>query len=116
MVWIRFRVRIRVIYLNLFVSPGYLLILMILITVVKFKLVIFSSKAIVIINFETCFIFFRRFKKLIDKYSVNLRKFLQQRISGQKFYGDLVYKFKFINLGEFDFSTNSKRSLTVTKE
>ena len=38
--------------------------------------------------------FYRRHSALVEKYNVSLRKLLQQGISEQEFYGDLVYRIK----------------------
>ena len=38
--------------------------------------------------------FYHRHFELIEKYHVSLKKLMQQGISNQEFYGDLVYKFK----------------------
>ena len=37
---------------------------------------------------------YRRYRGLLEKYNVSLRKLLQQGISEQEFYGDLVYRFR----------------------
>ena len=38
--------------------------------------------------------FYRRHSVLVEKYSVSLKTLLQQGISEQEFYGDLVYRFR----------------------
>ena len=40
--------------------------------------------------------FYRRHSGLVEKYNVSLRKLLQQEISEQEFYGDLVYRIRII--------------------
>ena len=47
--------------------------------------------------------FYRRHFELIEKYHASLKKLMQQGISYQEFYGDLVYKFKKI-IGNSNFS------------
>ena len=57
--------------------------------------------------------FYRRHTALVEKYSVSLKKLLQQGISESEFYGDLVYRFRKI-VGTF--RNNSENLLTVIKE
>ena len=60
--------------------------------------------------------FYRRHSALLEKYSVSLKTLLQQGISEPEFYGDLVYRFRKIVLGESNFSEQTENLLTVIKE
>ena len=52
----------------------------------------------------------RHSSALVEKYSVSLKTLLQQGISEQEFYDDLVYRFR------KTFRSNSENLLTVIKE
>ena len=64
----------------------------------------YLNNAINIINSK----FDRRHTEIIIKYNVGLKTFLEQGISYQVFYDDLVYKFKII-VGKLILVINSKR-------
>ena len=59
--------------------------------------------------------FYRRHSALLEKYSVSLKILLQQGISESEFYGDLVYRFKKVEVN-LTFRSNSENLLTVIKE
>ena len=52
--------------------------------------------------------FYRRHSALLEKYSVSLKKILQQDISEPEFYGDLVYRFRKI-VGKSNFSEQFRK-------
>ena len=61
----------------------------------------FSNRAIGIINFEKTFSkFYRRHYELISKYNVGLKMLLNMSLSKTEFYGDLVYKFKKVQVAK----------------
>ena len=59
--------------------------------------------------------FYYRHFELIEKYSVSLKKLIQQGISEPEFYGDLVYKFKKI-VGKPNFSEQFKKIIIRYKK
>ena len=58
--------------------------------------------------------FYRRHSELVGKYSVNLRKLLQQGISEPEFYGDLVYRIRKI-VGKSNFSEQFRKLINRYK-
>ena len=54
--------------------------------------------------------FYRRHYELISKFNVGLKSLLHQGLSEQKFYGDLVYKFKNI-MGKTVFSDQFQKMM-----
>ena len=82
-------------YLNLLDSPELLQILVTLTIVIKTLLPNFLGRTVVILNFVRRFRnFYRRHNALVEKYSVILKKILQQVISEPEFYADLVFRFR----------------------
>ena len=55
--------------------------------------------------------YYRRHYELISKYNVGLKKLLDEGLSEQEFYGDLVYKFKKL-IGRSDFSFQFRKIIT----
>ena len=58
--------------------------------------------------------FYRRHSALLEKYSVSLKTLLQQGISEQEFYGDLVYRFRKI-VGKSNFSEQFRKLINRYK-
>ena len=75
-------------------SPELLQILVTLTAVIKPFLPNFLGRAIVFLNFVSCFRNFIADSALVEKYSVSLKTLLQQGISEPELYGDLVYRFR----------------------
>ena len=60
------------------------------------------------------FRFYHRHSALVEKYSVSLKTLLQQVISEQEFYGDLVYRFRKI-VGKSYFSEQFRKLINCYK-
>ena len=52
--------------------------------------------------------FYRRHSALVEKYSVNLKKVLQQRLSEPEFYGNIEYRFRKV-VGKSNFSEQFRK-------
>ena len=98
-------------YLSLLDSPGFLQILVILLSVIKPLLPNFLGRAIVILNFERRF---RNFIALVENIA-SVKTLLQQGLSEPEFYGDLVYRFR-KNVGNSNFSEHFKKLINRYKK
>ena len=58
--------------------------------------------------------FYRRHSELVEKYNVSLRKLLQQGMSEQEFYGDLVYRIRKL-MGKSNFSEQLRKLINRYK-
>ena len=58
--------------------------------------------------------FYRKHNALVEKYNAGLKTLLQQGISAQEFYGDLVYRFRKI-VGKCNFSEQFRKLINRYK-
>ena len=59
--------------------------------------------------------FYRRHYELVSKFTVGLKTFLHQGLSGPELYGELVYKLKKKLVGRADFSDQFRKNIVRYK-